>query len=132
MICALHSAWIRKHWTKFRENIAVCKALVMYTIKKVRKKKKFQGHCLFQVAVCNLASIAVNQFVDAQKKIFDFNRLKEVTKVVTKNLNKIINVNYYPVPEARKSNMRHRPIGIGVSNKYIVRGFDYSEFHWGM
>merc|ERR1711899_416035 len=67
-----------------------------------------------EVAVCNLASIAVNQFVDAQKKIFDFNRLKEVTKVVTKNLNKIINVNYYPVPEARKSNMRHRPIGIGV------------------
>merc|ERR1712156_338820 len=63
-----------------------------------------------EVAVCNLASIAVNQFVDAQKKIFDFNRLKEVTKVVTK----IINVNYYPVPEARKSNMRHRPIGIGV------------------
>merc|ERR1711953_672101 len=67
-----------------------------------------------EVAVCNLASIAVNQFVDAQKKIFDFNRLKRVTKVVTKNLNKIINVNYYPVPEARKSNMRHRPIGIGV------------------
>merc|ERR1711962_364397 len=67
-----------------------------------------------EVAVCNLASIAVNQFVDTQKKIFDFNRLKEVTKVVTKNLNKIINVNYYPVPEARKSNMRHRPIGIGV------------------
>merc|ERR1712156_522737 len=63
-----------------------------------------------EVAVCNLASIAVNQFVDAQKKIFDFNRLKEVTKVVTK----ILNVNYYPVPEARKSNMRHRPIGIGV------------------
>merc|ERR1712223_942502 len=67
-----------------------------------------------EVAVCNLASIAVNQFVNAQKKTFDFNRLKEVTKVVTKNLNKIINVNYYPVPEARKSNMRHRPIGIGV------------------
>merc|ERR1711893_88045 len=60
-----------------------------------------------EVAVCNLASIAVNMFVDAQKKIFDFNRLKEVTKVVTKNLNKIINVNYYPVPGARKSNMRH-------------------------
>ena len=71
--------------------------------------------------MCNLASIAVNQFVDAQKKIFDFNRLKEVTKVVTKNLNKIINVNYYPVPEARKSNMRHRPIGIGVRTSYTVR-----------
>merc|ERR1711899_500936 len=67
-----------------------------------------------EVAVCNLASIAVNQFVDAQKKIFDFNGLKKITKIATKNLNKIINVNYYPVPEARKSNMRHRPIGIGV------------------
>ena len=88
------------------------KTLVMYTIS---KKKKFQGHCLFQVAVCNLASIAVNQFVNASTKTYDFKRLKEVTKVVTRNLNKIINVNYYPVPEARKSNMRHRPIGIGVS-----------------
>ena len=78
--------------------------------------------------MCNLASIAVNQFVDAQKKIFDFNRLKEVTKVVTKNLNKIINVNYYPVPEARKSNMRHRPIGIGVSTSYILSNFLNLEF----
>merc|ERR1712223_370956 len=67
-----------------------------------------------EVAVCNLASIAVNQFVNASTKTYDFNRLKEVTKVVTKNLNKIIDVNYYPVPEARKSNLRHRPIGIGV------------------
>merc|ERR550532_2142727 len=57
---------------------------------------------------------SVNQFVNASTKTYDFKRLKEVTKVVTRNLNKIINVNYYPVPEARKSNMRHRPIGIGV------------------
>merc|ERR1719323_2407451 len=83
-----------------------------------------------EVAVCNLASIAVNQFVDAQKKIFDFNRLKEVTKVVTKNLNKIINVNYYPVPEARKSNMRHRPIGIGVqglADAFILMRFPFES-----
>merc|ERR1719414_1363508 len=67
-----------------------------------------------EVAVCNLASIAVNQFVDVAKRTFDFKRLKEIAKVVTRNLNKIIDANFYPVPEARKSNMRHRPIGIGV------------------
>lgn len=66
-----------------------------------------------EIAVCNLASIAVNMFVKADKT-YDFEKLKYVTKIVTKNLNKIIDVNYYPVPEAKKSNMRHRPIGIGV------------------
>jgi len=66
-----------------------------------------------EVAVCNLASIAVNMFVKPDKT-FDFKKLKEVTKVVTRNLNKIIEVNFYPVEEARRSNMRHRPIGIGV------------------
>lgn len=65
-----------------------------------------------EVAVCNLASIALNRYVKDQK--FDFDKLKEVTKVITRNLNKIIDVNYYPVPEAEKSNKRHRPIGIGV------------------
>ncbi|HYG52101.1 MAG TPA: ribonucleoside-diphosphate reductase subunit alpha [Flavobacteriales bacterium] len=65
-----------------------------------------------EVAVCNLASIALPKFVNDGK--FDHNKLFEVTYVVTKNLNKIIDYNYYPVPEARKSNMRHRPIGIGV------------------
>merc|ERR1712012_1476493 len=67
-----------------------------------------------EVAVCNLASIAVNQFVDKEKKTYDFNGLKKITKIATKNLNKIIDVNYYPVEEAKYSNMRHRPIGIGV------------------
>merc|ERR1719510_2590714 len=52
-----------------------------------------------EVAVCNLASIAVNQFVNAATKTYDFNRLKEISRVATKNLNKIIDVNYYPVPE---------------------------------
>jgi ribonucleoside-diphosphate reductase alpha chain len=65
-----------------------------------------------EVAVCNLASIALNQFVINGK--FDHQRLYEITKVITRNLNKVIDVNYYPVPEAKKSNMRHRPIGIGV------------------
>lgn len=69
-----------------------------------------------EVAVCNLASIALNMFVASNNgvKEYDFKKLKEVTKTVTKNLNKIIEVNYYPIPEARRSNMRHRPIGIGV------------------
>ncbi|CAG8524614.1 9353_t:CDS:10 [Paraglomus brasilianum] len=65
-----------------------------------------------EVAVCNLASIALPTFID--KGQYNFKRLHEVTKVVTRNLNKIIDVNFYPVPEARRSNMRHRPIGIGV------------------
>jgi ribonucleoside-diphosphate reductase alpha chain len=66
-----------------------------------------------EVAVCNLASIALPKFVTDDGK-FDFNKLYEITEVVTKNLNRVINVNYYPVPEAEYSNKRHRPIGIGV------------------
>ncbi|XP_077287066.1 ribonucleoside diphosphate reductase large subunit [Arctopsyche grandis] len=66
-----------------------------------------------EIAVCNLASIAVNMFVK-DDKTYDFNKLKTVAKTVTKNLNKIIEVNFYPVPEAEKSNKRHRPIGIGI------------------
>ncbi len=65
-----------------------------------------------EVAVCNLASIALPRFVIDGK--FDHQRLFDVTYVVTKNLNKIIDVNYYPVIEAQNSNMRHRPIGIGI------------------
>jgi ribonucleoside-diphosphate reductase alpha chain len=65
-----------------------------------------------EVAVCNLASLALPRFVDQGK--FDHQKLFDVTYVATKNLNKIIDGNYYPVPEARNSNMRHRPIGLGV------------------
>lgn len=65
-----------------------------------------------EVAVCNLASIALPKFIKDGK--FDHDRLFEISYQVTKNLNKIIDNNYYPVPEARNSNMRHRPIGIGV------------------
>lgn len=66
-----------------------------------------------EVAVCNLASIALSKFVTEDGK-FDHQKLYEITKVVTRNLNKVIDINYYPVQEARNSNMRHRPIGIGV------------------
>ena len=65
-----------------------------------------------EVAVCNLASLALPRFVANGK--FDFDKLYEITYQATKNLNKIIDNNYYPVVEARNSNMRHRPIGLGV------------------
>jgi len=65
-----------------------------------------------EIAVCNLASIALSRFV--ADGAFDHQKLHEITKVVTRNLNKVIDVNYYPVEEARNSNMKHRPIGIGV------------------
>lgn len=67
-----------------------------------------------EVAVCNLASLALPTFVDIQQGQYDFAKLHEVTQVVVRNLNKIIEINHYPVQEARKSNMRHRPIGLGV------------------
>jgi ribonucleoside-diphosphate reductase alpha subunit len=67
-----------------------------------------------EVAVCNLASISLPRFVDPQTRKYDFKRLHEITRVVTRNLNKVIDINYYPIEEARNSNMRHRPIGIGV------------------
>lgn len=87
-----------------------------------------------ETAVCNLASIALPQFVadkpgfetaksgsrkmvgslDAEGRFFDFDRLVEVTEQITRNLNRIIDINHYPVETARRSNMRHRPIGIGV------------------
>ena len=66
-----------------------------------------------EIAVCNLASIALNMYVK-ERKFFDFQKLFEVTKQITYNLNKIIDRNFYPVPQCRNSNLRHRPIGIGV------------------
>ncbi|AFR95612.1 ribonucleoside-diphosphate reductase large subunit [Cryptococcus neoformans C23] len=67
-----------------------------------------------EVAVCNLASLALPAFVDLERRVYDFKKLHEITKVVTKNLDTVITRNYYPVPEARNSNMRHRPVGLGV------------------
>jgi ribonucleoside-diphosphate reductase alpha subunit len=65
-----------------------------------------------EVAVCNLASLNLSKFVINGE--FDFNRLVEITRVATRNLNRVIDINYYPIPEAQNSNMRHRPIGLGV------------------
>ena len=67
-----------------------------------------------ETAVCNLASLALPAFVSADNKSFDFDRLRQVTASVVKALNKVIDINFYPIPEAKRSNMRHRPIGLGV------------------
>ena len=67
-----------------------------------------------ETAVCNLGSIALPKFVDRELKTFDYSKLHEITKIVTKNLNRVIDRNYYPVETAKYSNMKHRPIGLGV------------------
>merc|ERR1712055_320557 len=77
-----------------------------------------------------MGSIAVNAFVDKEAHTFDFEGLKKVAKVATKNLNKIIDVNFYPVKEAENSNMRHRPIGIGIqglADAYILMRFPFES-----
>ena len=66
-----------------------------------------------ETAVCNLASIALPTFIDRTNCTFDYEKLHDVVKVITYNLNKVIDVNFYPC-SARISNMRHRPIGLGV------------------
>lgn len=83
-----------------------------------------------EVAVCNLASISLPKFVKEDTREYDFEKLHEVTKVITRNLNKIIDINYYPVPEARNSNFRHRPIGIGVqglADAYILMRYPFDS-----
>uniref|UniRef100_A0A9J7ZP20 Ribonucleoside-diphosphate reductase n=1 Tax=Cyprinus carpio carpio TaxID=630221 RepID=A0A9J7ZP20_CYPCA len=82
-----------------------------------------------EVAVCNLASIALNMYVTPERT-FDFQKLASVTKVIVKNLNKIIDINYYPVREAENSNKRHRPIGIGVqglADAFILMRFPFES-----
>lgn len=66
------------------------------------------------IAVCNLSSIAINMFYDEKMDIYDYEKLGDITRIVTRNLNKIIDKNFYPLPETKKSNMNTRPIGIGV------------------
>ena len=85
-----------------------------------------------ETSVCNLASIALPKYVNRETKTFDYDKLHEVTKVVTKNLNRVIDRNFYPVETAKRSNMRHRPIGLGVqglADVFILCGlpFDCEE-----
>ncbi|MDG1841705.1 MAG: ribonucleoside-diphosphate reductase subunit alpha [Crocinitomicaceae bacterium] len=82
-----------------------------------------------EVAVCNLASLALPKYVTSEKT-FDHDKLFEVTYQATVNLNRIIDENYYPVEEARNSNMRHRPIGLGVqglADAFILMGFPFES-----
>jgi len=79
----------------------LCTEIVEYTSKE-------------EVAVCNLASISLANFANLETRHYDYQKLHAVTKRITKNLNKVIDRNMYPVKEAKVSNMKHRPIGIGV------------------
>ncbi|XP_055925264.1 ribonucleoside-diphosphate reductase large subunit-like isoform X2 [Argiope bruennichi] len=82
-----------------------------------------------EVAVCNLASISLPRCV-LNNSLYDFEKLREITKVVTYNLNKVIDINYYPIPEAELSNKRHRPIGIGVqglADAFILMRFPFDS-----
>lgn len=67
-----------------------------------------------ETAVCNLASIALPKFVNRETGEFDYEELHRISKMVTRNLNRVIDKNFYPTDTAKRSNMRHRPIGIGV------------------
>ena len=83
-----------------------------------------------EYAVCTLASIALPNFVSDDGKEFNFDKLIEVTSVVVKNLNKIIDINYYPVPETELSNKKHRPMGVGVQGLnmvYFKMGFPFDS-----
>ena len=67
-----------------------------------------------EVAVCNLASLALPTYINISRGEYDFGKLHEVVQVLVRNLNEIIDINYYPVEEAKRSNFRHRPIALGV------------------
>ena len=67
-----------------------------------------------ETAVCNLASLGLPTFANSKTRSFNFAKLRDVVKVAVRNLNRVIDINYYPTPETRTSNMRHRPIGLGV------------------
>jgi ribonucleoside-diphosphate reductase alpha chain len=67
-----------------------------------------------ETAVCNLASIALPAFINKETNSFNFEELHKITRIVTRNLNKVIDINFYPTEKTKVSNMRHRPIGLGV------------------
>jgi ribonucleoside-diphosphate reductase alpha subunit len=83
-----------------------------------------------ETSVCNLASIALPKYVNRETKTFDYDKLHEVVKTVTKNLNRVIDRNFYPVETARRSNMKHRPIGLGVqglADVFILCGLPFDS-----
>ena len=85
-----------------------------------------------EYAVCNLASIALSKFINIDTKEFNYDLLYTITKIITRNLNKVIDINYYPIPECELSNKLHRPMGIGVQGladvfAMLKVGFDSLE-----
>jgi ribonucleoside-diphosphate reductase alpha chain len=83
-----------------------------------------------EIAVCNLASIGLPKFVNMETKTFDFDMLEQTTRVIVRNLNKIIDINYYPVDKCKTSNKKHRPIGIGaqgLSDVYAMLKFPFDS-----
>jgi len=86
-----------------------------------------------ETAVCNLASIALPYFVDTDAsghRVFNYDRLRQVVAVIVRNLNRVIDINYYPTPETRRSNLRHRPVGIGVqglADVFAMLGLQWEE-----
>lgn len=88
-----------------------------------------------ETAVCNLGAMRLPEFItydtlDDDKKYFDFEKFRTVVREVIRNLNKVIDLNFYPVPESRKSNMRHRPIGLGVQglcDVFMIMGFPFES-----
>jgi len=83
-----------------------------------------------ETAVCNLASIALPKFVNKEEKTFDFQKLGEIVKIITRNLNKIIDINYYPTEKTKRSNKLHRPIGIGVqglADTFILMNYAFES-----
>ena len=108
-----------------QKNIGVIKSSNLCT-------EVFEVSSADETAVCNLASICLPTFVkeDANGRSFDFEKLAEVTRIATRNLNRVIDKNYYPTEAARKSNMRHRPIGIGVqglADLFMMLGLSFDE-----
>jgi ribonucleotide reductase alpha subunit len=83
-----------------------------------------------ETAVCNLASIALPTFVNVEEKTIDYEKLKEITRVVTYNLNRVIDINYYPTEKTRKSNLKTRPVGLGVqglADTFILLGLPFDS-----
>jgi ribonucleoside-diphosphate reductase alpha chain len=89
-----------------------------------------------EIAVCNLASLCLPSYIkpstdkESTKKEYDFEQLRKMVKIVTRNLNKVIDKNFYPIDKAERSNMKHRPIAIGVqglADTYILMGFAYES-----
>jgi ribonucleotide reductase alpha subunit len=81
-------------------------------------------------AVCNLASIALPAFISSTDNSFDFEKLHKVSRIVTYNLNRVIDINYYPTEKTKRSNLRHRPIGIGVqglADVFMMLGFPFAS-----